>query len=155
VQVSARVDYGVRAMLVLADRGEPATCEALAKAQDLPAKFLGAILGDLRRGGLLRGVRGPDGGFQLARPASEITIADVMRTLEGPLAEVRGEPPETTAYEGAAEHLQDVWIAVRASLRNVLERITLQDVIRGQLPGSVAKMTADPGAWNVRSRRFG
>jgi Rrf2 family protein len=147
VHIPAKVDYGVRALLTLTARGEPATAEALAEAQKLPVKFLGAILNDLRRAGMVASQRGSEGGYRLARPASEISVADVMRALDGPLAEVRGLRPEATHYEGPAEHLQDVWIAVRASLRGVLERVTLDDVVQGRLPRAVARLTEDPDAW--------
>lgn len=150
MHISAKVDYGMRALLTLADRDEPTTGEALAAAQHLPVKFLGAILNELRRAGLVASQRGAEGGYRLARPASQIAVADVMRALDGPLAEVRGLRPETTVYEGAAAHLQDVWVAIRASLRNVLERVTLDDVVRGRLPTAVAKLTADPDAWVPR-----
>ncbi len=150
VQISARVDYAMRALLALAERGEPMTGEALARAQGLPAKFLGAILGDLRRAGLVLSRRGTDGGFQLARPASRISVADVMRALEGPLAEVRGLRPELAHYEGAAEHLQELWVALRAALRSVLEEVSLAHVLGGRFPAPVARMTANPDAWAPR-----
>jgi len=152
VHISAKVDYGMRALLTLAERDESSTAESLAKAQGLPTKFLGAILNDLRRAGLVTSQRGGDRGYRLARPASKITVADVMRSLDGPLAEVRGLRPEMAVYQGAAEHLQEVWVAVRAGLRAVLERVTLDDVVKGKLPASVAKMTADPDAWEPRAR---
>jgi Rrf2 family protein len=147
MHISAKVDYGVRALLTLASLGQPATADALAEAQHLPAKFLGAILNDLRRAGIVASLRGSEGGYRLARPAGEIWVADVMRALDGPLAEVRGLRPEATSYDGAAEHLQDVWVAVRASLRGVLERVSLEDIVSGRLPPAVAKLTKDPGAW--------
>jgi Rrf2 family protein len=152
VHISAKVDYGMRALLTLAERDESCTAEALAQAQGLPTKFLGAILNDLRRAGLVSSQRGGDRGYRLARPPAMITVADVMRSLDGPLAEVRGLRPEMASYQGAAEHLQEVWVAVRAGLRAVLERVTLDDVVRGKLPSSVAKMTADPDAWEPRVR---
>ena len=150
VHIPAKVDYGMRALLALADRGEPSTAESLAEAQGLPARFLGAILIELRRAGIVSSQRGSDGGYRLARPAKEVSVADVMRALDGPLAEVRGLRPEAAHYEGAAEHLQDVWVAVRASLRNVLERVSLEDVVAGRLPRTVAKLTEDPDAWAPR-----
>ena len=122
MHIPAKVDYGMRALLILAKDGEPSTAEALATAQGLPAKFLGAILNDLRRSGIVASQRGSEGGYRLARPATDITVADVMRALDGPLAEVRGLRPELAVYDGAASHLQEVWVAVRASLRAVLER---------------------------------
>lgn len=150
MHISAKVDYGMRALLTLAARGGPATTDSLAEEQRLPAKFLGAILNDLRRAGIVASIRGAEGGYRLARPAAEIRVADVMRALDGPLAEVRGLRPEATTYEGPAERLQDVWVAVRASLRGVLEAVTLDDVVSGKLPPPVAKLTEDPAAWSSR-----
>jgi Rrf2 family protein len=152
VHIPAKVDYGMRALLELARIDGSATGEELATAQGLPAKFLAAILNDLRRSGLVSSQRGLEGGYRLARPASQITAADVMRALDGPLAEVRGLRPEMTSYDGAAEHLQDLWVATRASLRAVLERVTLQDVVTGKLPTAVARMVADPDSWEPRVR---
>lgn len=119
----------------------------LAEAQGLPVKFLEAILAELRRSGLVASQRGSEGGYRLARPASKISVADVFRAIDGPLAEVRGERPESTVYEGAAQHLQEVWIAVRASLRSVLEATTLADLVSGKLPARVRRLAADPDAW--------
>jgi Rrf2 family protein len=152
MHIPAKVDYGMRALLTLVELDEPTTGEALAQAQGLPAKFLGAILTDLRRAGLLSSQRGAVGGYRLARPASEISVADVMRALDGPLAEVRGLRPEATTYHGAAEHLQEVWVAVRASMRSVLEAVSLDDVVKGRLPNRVARLAANPDAWASRSR---
>ena len=148
VYISAKVDYAVRALCTLADSGErPVTAEALAQSQGLPAKFLESILNDMRRAGLLLSQRGAEGGYRLSRPASSITVADVIRPLDGPLAEVRGLRPEAANYDGAAEHLQAVWIAVRASLRSVLEQVTIADIVSGDLPKSITKLTTDPDAW--------
>ena len=147
MQISAKVDYGMRALLVLASASEPMTADALATDQALPGKFLGVILNDLRRAGILVSHRGREAGYNLARPASEITVADVIRALEGPLAQVRGLRPETATYEGAAEHLQEAWIAVRASLRVVLEHMTIEDIVKGELQPEVAHLVADPDAW--------
>jgi Rrf2 family protein len=119
----------------------------LADEQELPGKFLEGILGELRRAGLVESRRGPEGGYLLGRPASEITVADVIRAIDGPLAVVRGARPESTTYDGAARRLQDVWIAVRASLRNVLERTTVADIAFDHLPAHVRRMTTDPEAW--------
>jgi Rrf2 family protein len=134
VHIPAKVDYGLRALLVLAASDEPMTSRALAQDQDLPAGFLSAILNDLRRAGLVSNQRGHDGGYRLARSADAITVADVMRVLDGPLARVRGQRPEATDYGGSAKHLQEVWIAVRANLRSVLEHVTLLDITVGRLP---------------------
>lgn len=150
VHVPAKVDYGLRALLSLAAAQAPRTAEELAADQGLPARFLGAILADLRRGGLVASQRGNEGGYRLARPASTITVAEVFRVLDGPLAEVRGLRPEATRYEGSAEHLQRVWVAVRASLREVLEHLTLDQIVRGALPARVQRLTADPDAWTSR-----
>jgi Rrf2 family protein len=148
VYISAKVDYAVRALCTLADAdGRAVTAEALAKSQNLPAKFLESILNDMRRAGLLLSQRGAEGGYRLSRPAESITVAEVIRPLDGPLAEVRGLRPEATKYEGSAEHLQDVWVAVRASLRAVLELVTIADIVSGELPRSVHKLTTDPDAW--------
>jgi len=124
--------------------------EALAAAQGIPPKFLENILGDLRHARLVRSQRGAEGGYWLARPADEITVADIVRAVEGPLATVRGEPPEDVAYRGAAEPLQQVWIAVRKNLRAVLERVTLADVAAGRLPEHVIELARDPEAWTTR-----
>ena len=152
MHIPAKVDYGMRALLELAQADGPATGESLARAQGLPAKFLAAILNDLRRSGLVTSQRGMEGGYRLGRPADKITAADVMRALDGPLAEVRGLRPEMTAYEGAAAHLQDLWVATRASLRTVLERVTLEDIVKGDLPRDVADLVADPDSWVPRVR---
>ena len=146
--ISAKVDYAVRAMCAVAAAGDQAiTAESLATAQGLPPKFLESILNDLRRAGLLRSQRGADGGYRLARKPKDITVADIIRPLDGPLAEVRGLRPEAASYEGAAEHLQAVWIAVRSSLRSVLEKVTLADLVAGTLPRSVVQLTEKPEAW--------
>jgi Rrf2 family protein len=152
VHIPAKVDYGMRALLELAITDGPATGESLANAQGLPAKFLAAILNDLRRSGLVTSQRGLDGGYRLSKSAADITVADVMRALDGPLAEVRGLRPEMTSYIGAAEHLQDVWVAARASLRSVLEEVTLEDVVKGKLPPRIAKLVANPDSWVPRVR---
>ena len=146
MHIPAKVDYGLRALLSLAVR-EPQTAEDMAADQSLPPRFLGAILADLRRAQLVSSRRGADGGYRLARPPEEITLADVIRALDGPLAEVRGLRPELTSYEGAAEHLQQVWVAVRASLRSVLEEVSLAQVASGNLPKHLERLTADPDAW--------
>jgi Rrf2 family protein len=150
VYISAKVDYAVRALCSLAAADSALTAEALAQSQGLPAKFLESILNDMRRAGLLTSQRGPDGGYRLARPADEITVADVMRPLDGPLAEIRGLRPEAANYEGAAEHLQAVWVAVRASLRSVLDEVTISGIVSGDLPVQVAALTSDPEAWQSR-----
>jgi Rrf2 family protein len=158
VRVSAKVDYAVRAAVELAavQRGQepeqprPVKAEALARAQDIPLKFLENILQGLRQAGLIESRRGPEGGHLLARPAAQIALADVIRAIDGPLAGVGGRRPEELEFTGSAEPLRDVWIAVRASLRRVLEDVTLADVAAGELPPHVADLTADPGAWAKR-----
>jgi Rrf2 family protein len=148
VQVSARADYALRALLTLtAAEGRLVKAEALASAQGLPLRFLENILIDLRRSGLVASQRGAEGGYRLCRPAEEITVAMVVRATDGPLASVRGLRPEAVPYDGAAEHLQQVWIAVRASLRQVLESVTLADIAAGTLPDAVLNLTKDPDAW--------
>lgn len=148
MHISAKVDYGVRALVALAaEGGGPVAGAALAQSEGLPAKFLEGILAELRRAGIVASQRGAEGGYRLARPAAEISLADIFRAIDGPLAEVRGERPETVPYDGAAMHLQEVWIAVRASLRAVLEHTTLADVATGNLPPAVRGLSADPDAW--------
>jgi Rrf2 family protein len=151
MRISARADYAMRAAVELAAAGGgPVKGEALATAQGIPPKFLENILGDLRHARVVRSQRGAEGGYWLARPAEEISVADIVRAVEGPLATVRGEPPEDVGYGGAAEPLQQVWIAVRASLRGVVERVTLADVAAGRLPARVTKLAEDPEAWVTR-----
>jgi len=151
MRISARADYAVRAAAELAAAGGgPVKGEALATAQGIPPKFLENILGDLRHARLVRSQRGAEGGYWLARPAEEITVADIIRAVEGPLAMVRGEPPEGVAYTGAAEPLQQVWIAVRKNLRAVVECVTLADVAAGRLPDHVTELARDPDAWITR-----
>ncbi len=147
VYVSARCDYALRALVSLAAAGHPMTAEELATSQQLPVNFLEAILQDLRRGGLIASRRGPDAGYRFLRPPEELTPADVMRVVEGPLAEVRGLRPESTTYTGAAEPLQELWIALRASLRSVLEGVTLAQLAKGQLPRKLKALVAEPEAW--------
>jgi Rrf2 family protein len=150
VQIPAKAEYAIRALLTLAASDGSVSAEHLAEEQHLPAKFLGAILSDLRRGGIVTSQRGPDGGFRLARSPDDIMIADLLRVVSGPLAGVRGMRPETLEYEGSAEHLRDVWVAVRAALREVLEHVTLGQVLRGELPEAVTRFTNDPDAWTTR-----
>ena len=148
MRVSAKVDYALRAVIELAAAGDgPVKGERIAQAQEIPLKFLENILGDLRQAGIVRSQRGAEGGYWLARPADEISVADVVRTVEGPIANVRGIGPESVSYSGSAERLQDVWIAVRANLRAVLERVTIADVAHGELPEVVDELVRDPDAW--------
>ena len=149
VRVSAKADYALRACIQLAAaEGEGhVKGERVAQAQEVPLKFLENILGDLRHAGLVRSQRGVDGGYWLARPADEITVAEVIRSVEGPIANVRGVGPEQVEYAGSAERLRDVWIAVRANLRAVLEQVTIADVANSDLPLSVEELTSNPDAW--------
>jgi Rrf2 family protein len=148
VRLSARVDYALRAMSELAAANAPRTVDQLAAAQHIPNKYLESILGELRRDGLLRSQRGPEGGYRLARPAEAISIADVIRALDGELANVRGSRPENLEYAGAAQSLQQVWIALRASERQILEGVSLAHVARAEMPELVVGLIADPAAWS-------
>jgi Rrf2 family protein len=149
MRLSARVDYALRAAAELAVGGErPVTAVQLAEAQQIPPKFLENILSQLRRSGLVRSQRGPEGGYWLARPPQEIFLADVIRAIDGPLVGVRGERPEHLGYEGPAKALQTVWIALRASERLILEQVSLADVASGELPEAVQALTQDPKAWD-------
>jgi len=150
VHVTAKADYAVRAALVLAAAdGQLVKADVVAEAQDIPRHFLDNILNDLRRAGIVATQRGAEGGSRLARPAKDVTVADVMRAIGGQLAAVRDVRPEFLEYDGPAERLPEVWIAVRASLRAVLEHVTLADLAAGKLPKSVEKLTTDPDAWQV------
>ncbi len=173
MRLSARVDYALRATAELAAvagglsvavgagsrsgagargagssvRPPLVTAEQIARAQEIPPKFLESILLQLRRGGIVHAQRGPEGGYWLARPATEISLADVIRVIDGPLANVRGQRPEELGYPGAARALQEVWIALRASEREILELVTVADVAGGKLPDRVSELVADPNAW--------
>ena len=148
MRVSAKADYAVRAGAELAAAGEgPVKGERLADAQDIPLQFLEHILLELKHHGIVRARRGAKGGYWLARPADEVTIADVVRAVEGPIADVQSTPPEAIEYRGNSEHLREVWVAVRASLRGVLESVTLAQVVEGKLPAPVRRLAADPDAW--------
>jgi Rrf2 family protein len=151
VRVSAKADYAVRAALELAAaEGEgPVKGERIAQAQAIPIRFLENILVELRHAGLVKSQRGAEGGYWLARPASEISLAEVLRAVEGPIANVRGNFPQDVEYEGAAVHLREVWIAMRANLRAVLEAVTLADVVGGDLPEVVEGLAGDPEAWRM------
>lgn len=151
MRISAKADYALRAAAELATAdGGPVKGEQLATKQQIPPKFLENILGDLRHAGLVRSQRGADGGYWLQRPADEITLAEIVRAVEGPLATVRGQRPEDVGYTGAAEQLQRVWIAVRRNLREVLEEVTLADLAAGRLPTRVERLAADPASWAKR-----
>jgi Rrf2 family protein len=152
MRISAKADYAVRAVVELAaaEGDKPIKAERLATAQDIPLNFLENILGELRHAGVVRSHRGAEGGFRLAKAPEEVTVADVIRAVEGPLASVRGGPPEDAVYAGAAAALPRVWIAVRANLRRVVETVTIADVAADKLPSSVDELTEDPGAWVTR-----
>jgi len=149
MRVSAKVDYAVRASteLAAASGSGPVKGDRLATAQKIPLKFLENILLDLKHAGLVQSQRGAEGGYWLAKEPAEISLADVIRAVEGPIANVRGERPEQVEYPGVAEPLRDVWIAVRGNLRAVLETVTLADVAAGRLPDEVSRIAADPEAW--------
>jgi Rrf2 family protein len=157
VRISHKVDYGVRVMTTIAEyeQGEPSRPvprAVLAKRDDLPSGFLVDILAQLRNAGLLKSHRGGEGGWSLARPAEQITVADIIRALDGPLASVRGVRPHELGEQGAREPFISMWIAVRASLRSVLENITIADLASGSLPPPIARISADPDAWDPHRR---
>ena len=149
MRVSAKVDYAVRAAIELAaaEPGRPIKGDRIAQAQGVPLKFLENILTELRHAGLVRSQRGAEGGYWLARAPEEISVADVIRAVEGPIANVRGVGPQDVEYPGPAAGLREVWIAVRASLRSVLEETTIADLARGELPPAVEALARDPDAW--------
>jgi Rrf2 family protein len=150
MRVSAKVDYAVRAAVALAHaeaEDGPMKGERIATAQSIPLKFLENILGDMRRAGLVLSQRGADGGYRLALPAAEISVADVIRAVEGPLGDVRGMPPERVDYSAGAEALKEVWLAARASLREVMETVTIADIAAAELPDIVQDLLTEPEAW--------
>ena len=152
MQVNAKVDYALRALAELATaEGGPMKAEAMARAQGIPPKFLENILLELRHAGIVLSQRGAEGGYRLGRPAGEITLADVIRVVDGPLANVRGLRPESLEYSGPATSLLQVWIALRANMRAVLENITLEDLVTGNLSPEIVTLTEDPDAWRRRS----
>jgi Rrf2 family protein len=148
VRISAKEDYALRAALELAlAGGGPLKREQIAQAQDIPTAFLQNILMELRHAELVKAQRGRDGGFRLARPAGEITVADVVRAVSGPLATIRGVRPQAVEYEATAAALRDVWVALRANIRAILEHVTLADLAAGKLPAGIKRIVADPEAW--------
>ncbi len=152
MRLSARADYALRAAIELAAASDGhVTADQLARAQQIPGKFLETILTQLRRAGLVRSQRGPEGGFWLARPADQISLADIIRAIDGQLLGVRGERPENVTYPGVAEPLQQVWIALRANERAVLEEVTLADIVSGNLPDTIRHLTENPKAWVLAS----
>ena len=151
MRVSAKADYAVRAVAELAASPDgPVKGERLSDSQDIPLQFLEHILLDLKHSGIVRARRGAKGGYWLAKPSDEVSIADVIRAVEGPIAHVQSAPPESITYTGSAKELQNVWIAVRASLRDVLESTSLADLVSGELPANVRKLADDKDAWEPR-----
>jgi Rrf2 family protein len=152
VQVTAKADYAVRACAELAAAvGQgPVKGDRLATAQAIPLKFLENILLELRRAGLVRSQRGAEGGYWLAKDPESISVADVLRAVDGPLADIHGTPPEEVGYAGPAASLLQVWVAARASLRTVLEHVTLADVAKANLPKVVTDLCAPREAWGRR-----
>lgn len=153
MRISAKVDYAIRAMIELAaatDTGKPVKGERVATAQEIPLKFLENILLDLRHAGLVSSQRGAEGGYWLAKPAADVRLADIIRAVEGPLASVRGTRPGELAFQGNSEPLADVWLAVRAALRGVLEGVTLADLAAGTLPQAIRDLAASPDALDPR-----
>jgi Rrf2 family protein len=151
MQIPAKADYAIRALLTLAGAQGSVSADHLAEEQEIPSKFLSAIMSDLRRGGLVTSQRGPDGGFRLAQDPDKIMVADILRIVSGPMAGVRQQRPETLHYEGEAEHLVEVWVAVRAALREVLEHVSLGQILRGELPKAVTRFTKESDAWVTRN----
>jgi Rrf2 family protein len=152
MHVTAKADYAVRAIVELAgsSQASPRKVDDLAQAQGIPVSFLENILTQLRSSGLVRSQRGPEGGYWLAQPAEELSLARIIRTVEGPLVGIRGQRPEEIEYVGSAESLQQVWVALRANLRKVLEHVTVADVAAGKLPAEVLALTREEEAWQTR-----
>jgi Rrf2 family protein len=152
MHVTAKADYAVRAIVELAGSSQqsPRKVDDLAQAQAIPVSFLENILTQLRSSGLVRSQRGPEGGYWLAQPADQLNLADIIRAVEGPLVGVRGQRPEEIEYVGSAESLQQVWIALRANLRKVLEHVSVADVAAGKLPKEVLALTREEEAWHTR-----
>lgn len=154
MRVTSRADYGVRAAIFLARHAdEPVKAETIAAGIEAPRKFLDAILAELRVAGIVRSQRGSAGGYRLARPAEQIAVADIMRATEGPLAQVRGESAEELEYPESLAALQEVWVAVRAAVRDVLEGVTVADVASGALPDRVRRLAVDPESWESTEQR--
>jgi Rrf2 family protein len=152
MHVTAKADYAVRAVVELAgsSKDSPRKVDDVARAQSIPLSFLENILTQLRSSGIVRSQRGPEGGYWLARPPGELSLADVIRAVEGPLVGVRGQRPEEVEYVGSAESLKQVWVALRANLRKVLEQVTVADVAAGKLPRGVLALTREEEAWQTR-----
>jgi Rrf2 family protein len=152
MHVTAKADYAVRAVVELAGsaQGSPRKVDEVAQAQHIPVSFLENILTQLRSSGIVRSQRGPEGGYWLAQPPEQVTLADIIRAVEGPLVGVRGQRPEEIEYVGSAESLQSVWIALRTNLRKVLESVSVADVAAGKLPKDVMALTREEEAWQTR-----
>ncbi len=152
MHVTAKADYAVRATIELAtgSQDSPRKVDEVAQAQDIPVSFLENILTQLRSAGIVRSQRGPEGGYWLAKPADELELATVIRAVEGPLVGVRGQRPEEVSYNGSAQSLQQVWLALRANLRKVLEHVTVADVAAGKLPKDIVALTKQEEAWKTR-----
>jgi Rrf2 family protein len=152
MHVTAKADYAVRAVVELAGSAQdsPRKVDEVAQAQKIPVSFLENILTQLRSSGIVRSQRGPEGGYWLAQPADEVNLAQIIRAVEGPLVGVRGQRPEEVEYVGSAESLQQVWVALRANLRKVLENVTVADVAAGKLPKEVLALTREEQAWQTR-----
>ena len=152
MHVTAKADYAVRAVVELAagSQDSPRKVDEVAQAQGIPVSFLENILTQLRSAGIVRSQRGPEGGYWLARPATELNLAHVIRAVEGPLVGVRGQRPEEVEYHGSAESLQQVWIALRANLRKVLEHVTVADIATGKVPKEILALTKQEEAWETR-----
>jgi Rrf2 family protein len=152
MHVTAKADYAVRAVVELAESSQesPRKVDSVAQAQGIPVSFLENILTQLRSAGVVRSQRGPEGGYWLAHPAAEVDLASIIRAVEGPLVGVRGQRPEEIEYAGSSESLQQVWIALRANLRKVLENVTVADVAEGKLPDEVIALTRVEQAWHTR-----
>jgi Rrf2 family protein len=152
MHVTAKADYAIRAVVELAGSAQdaPRKVDDVARAQGIPVSFLENILTQLRSSGIVRSQRGPEGGYWLAQPPAEVNLAQVIRAVEGPLVGIRGQRPEEIEYIGSSESLQQVWIALRANLRGVLERVTIADVAAGKLPKDVLALTRQEEAWETR-----
>jgi Rrf2 family protein len=152
MRISAKVDYAVRAAIELAaaDEKEPIKGDVIAEAQDIPLNFLENILGELKHTRIVASRRGAHGGYWLAKPANEVSLGDIVRAVEGPLATVRGEGPDELKYKGTAEPLQKVWIAVRANLRTIMDETTLADLVDSKLPDAVRELSEPAEAWSQR-----
>jgi Rrf2 family protein len=152
VHVTAKADYAIRAVVELADSAQdsPRKVDDVARAQGIPVSFLENILTQLRSSGIVRSQRGPEGGYWLAQPPDQVNLAQIIRAVEGPLVGIRGQRPEEIEYVGSSESLQQVWIALRANLRGVLERVSVADVAAGKLPKEVLALTRQEEAWETR-----